>query len=230
MGMLSRYPTNRNLVLVLYLNCFLYSLRISERPNQSEVISYWQIWDRLKLVTCSDPPLSISAPEHASSASPKVFLSHRRALIFSSTPAQTTCFWPWKLTDRLVTSSVANMAPTAQALRHSSTLLARQALPKLRVPTRSFTTQLRPAAAQSHILRTRTPFWQQKKPARLVRHYAAAQEAPRPEAYLESGVIEPGKNLVNVKKVLVIGSGGLSIGQAGEFDYSGTYQGFHGQT
>ena len=28
--------------------------------------------------------------------------------------------------------------------------------------------------------------------------------------------------LVDVKKVLVIGSGGLSIGQAGEFDYSGT--------
>jgi len=47
------------------------------------------------------------------------------------------------------------------------------------------------------------------------------QEPPRPEAYLESGIIEAGKNLVNVKKVLVIGSGGLSIGQAGEFDYSG---------
>ena len=28
-------------------------------------------------------------------------------------------------------------------------------------------------------------------------------------------------NPVDVKKVLVIGSGGLSIGQAGEFDYSG---------
>lgn len=27
---------------------------------------------------------------------------------------------------------------------------------------------------------------------------------------------------MDVKKVLVIGSGGLSIGQAGEFDYSGT--------
>jgi carbamoyl-phosphate synthase large subunit len=27
--------------------------------------------------------------------------------------------------------------------------------------------------------------------------------------------------LVDVKKVLVVGSGGLSIGQAGEFDYSG---------
>ena len=26
---------------------------------------------------------------------------------------------------------------------------------------------------------------------------------------------------MDVKKVLVIGSGGLSIGQAGEFDYSG---------
>jgi len=28
----------------------------------------------------------------------------------------------------------------------------------------------------------------------------------------------------NVKKVLVVGSGGLSIGQAGEFDYSGTFK------
>ena len=32
--------------------------------------------------------------------------------------------------------------------------------------------------------------------------------------------------LVNVKKVLVIGSGGLSIGQAGEFDYSGVQMTF----
>jgi carbamoyl-phosphate synthase large subunit len=47
------------------------------------------------------------------------------------------------------------------------------------------------------------------------------QPAPKAEAYLSSGVIQPGKNLVDVKKVLVIGSGGLSIGQAGEFDYSG---------
>lgn len=28
---------------------------------------------------------------------------------------------------------------------------------------------------------------------------------------------------MNVDKVLVVGSGGLSIGQAGEFDYSGTF-------
>jgi len=49
---------------------------------------------------------------------------------------------------------------------------------------------------------------------------AAAQAAPNPKAYLESGVIKPHIG-VDVKKVLVIGSGGLSIGQAGEFDYSG---------
>lgn len=48
----------------------------------------------------------------------------------------------------------------------------------------------------------------------------AAQPAPDPKAYLESGVIKPKEN-IDVKKVLVIGSGGLAIGQAGEFDYSG---------
>lgn len=47
------------------------------------------------------------------------------------------------------------------------------------------------------------------------------QEAPNAQAYLNSGVIAGARNLVDVKKVLVIGSGGLSIGQAGEFDYSG---------
>jgi carbamoyl-phosphate synthase large subunit len=51
---------------------------------------------------------------------------------------------------------------------------------------------------------------------------AIAQEAPNPKAYLESGVIKP-RDIVDVKKVLVIGSGGLAIGQAGEFDYSGLY-------
>ncbi|KAM0338938.1 hypothetical protein ACHAPU_011134 [Fusarium lateritium] len=49
---------------------------------------------------------------------------------------------------------------------------------------------------------------------------AAAQDAPNPKAYLDSGVIKPHQT-VDVKKVLVIGSGGLAIGQAGEFDYSG---------
>jgi hypothetical protein len=64
--------------------------------------------------------------------------------------------------------------------------------------------------------------WQQvKKFLQCARRYAAVQPAPQADAYLASGAIESGKNLVDVKKVLVIGSGGLSIGQAGEFDYSG---------
>ncbi|KAJ2981700.1 hypothetical protein NQ176_g1871 [Zarea fungicola] len=46
-----------------------------------------------------------------------------------------------------------------------------------------------------------------------------ALTAPNPRAYLESGVIKP-QQRANVKKVLMIGSGGLAIGQAGEFDYS----------
>ncbi|CAG8982658.1 hypothetical protein HYALB_00006056 [Hymenoscyphus albidus] len=49
-----------------------------------------------------------------------------------------------------------------------------------------------------------------------------SQTAPNAKAYLESGVIKGAKNPVDVKKVLVIGSGGLAIGQAGEFDYSGS--------
>src|SRR5690554_4771967 len=50
---------------------------------------------------------------------------------------------------------------------------------------------------------------------------ADGQQHPNAKAYIDSGVV---KNVadVNVKKVLVIGSGGLAIGQAGEFDYSGS--------
>jgi hypothetical protein len=59
---------------------------------------------------------------------------------------------------------------------------------------------------------------------------AQPQAAPSAKAYLESGVVKGAANPVDVKKVLVIGSGGLSIGQAGEFDYSGWFFfniGFH---
>ena len=48
-----------------------------------------------------------------------------------------------------------------------------------------------------------------------------AQQAPSAQAYIQSGIVSQNDTLVDVKKVLVIGSGGLSIGQAGEFDYSG---------
>lgn len=57
----------------------------------------------------------------------------------------------------------------------------------------------------------------------ILRQYSTAnpQAAPNAKAYLDSGVIKP-RESVDVKKVLVIGSGGLAIGQAGEFDYSGS--------
>ncbi|PYH77894.1 carbamoyl-phosphate synthase [Aspergillus uvarum CBS 121591] len=56
----------------------------------------------------------------------------------------------------------------------------------------------------------------------LRRLASESSNAPSADSYLASGVVKPGSNLVDVKKVLVIGSGGLSIGQAGEFDYSGS--------
>lgn len=46
------------------------------------------------------------------------------------------------------------------------------------------------------------------------------------ESYVGAGILsQQGKaqSLVDVEKVLIIGSGGLSIGQAGEFDYSGKW-------
>lgn len=113
------------------------------------------------------------------------------------------------------------MAVSARCLRQVSSTLLQQARPAIARPSvRTFTTQV--ARQQNHLLAPRTPYWlQTRKISRSTRRHAAVQEAPRPEAYIESGIIESGKNLVDVKKVLVIGSGGLSIGQAGEFDYSG---------
>lgn len=57
--------------------------------------------------------------------------------------------------------------------------------------------------------------------SRISALYNKTTEAPNAQAYLNSGAIAGARDLVDVKKVLVIGSGGLSIGQAGEFDYSG---------
>lgn len=113
------------------------------------------------------------------------------------------------------------MASSARCLRQVSSALLQQARPVVARPTlRAFSSQL--VQKNNHLLGTREPYWlQTRKFTRSTRRYAAVQEPPKAESYLNSGVIEPSKNLVDVKKVLVIGSGGLSIGQAGEFDYSG---------
>lgn len=113
------------------------------------------------------------------------------------------------------------MASSARCLRHVSSTLLQTARPAVaRLSVRAFSSQV--WHKNNHLLAAREPYWlQTRKFTRSTRRCAAVQEAPKAEAYLSSGVIEPGKNLIDVKKVLVIGSGGLSIGQAGEFDYSG---------
>lgn len=116
------------------------------------------------------------------------------------------------------------MASSTRVLRQASGLLLRDCAPKPCPSHRAFSirTRIAPIATRQHLLSPKTPSWQQvRKFTRSTKRYAAVDSAPRPEAYLESGAVEPGKNLVGVSKVIVIGSGGLSIGQAGEFDYSG---------
>ncbi|KAK4227202.1 hypothetical protein QBC38DRAFT_197213 [Podospora fimiseda] len=98
-----------------------------------------------------------------------------------------------------------------------------------RVPIAS--NQMRPltyADAQNALFRTQTEsplaqLTQKRLFSRSARCASAgvSQTAPNTKAYIQSGVIKP-KEFVDVKKVLVIGSGGLAIGQAGEFDYSGS--------
>lgn len=45
---------------------------------------------------------------------------------------------------------------------------------------------------------------------------------PKQRSFICSGIIRPFSTVQPPKKVLILGSGGLSIGQAGEFDYSGS--------
>ena len=45
---------------------------------------------------------------------------------------------------------------------------------------------------------------------------------PRAELVQKSSPLIPAPSLVTALQVLLVGSGGLSIGQAGEFDYSGS--------
>lgn len=66
-----------------------------------------------------------------------------------------------------------------------------------------------------------SPNCQQRAFTNNVPRRIAGQEVPNAQAYISSGILTGPRDLVDVKKVLVIGSGGLSIGQAGEFDYSG---------
>ncbi|ETS86723.1 Carbamoyl-phosphate synthase arginine-specific large chain [Pestalotiopsis fici W106-1] len=107
----------------------------------------------------------------------------------------------------------AQRAPAA-VLRHGRRL-------PTALPRRQLTSSPSPAYTKL-VSATRAEQWNQRRNFTASAACAAvSQEAPNPKAYIESGVIKP-KEIVDVKKVLVIGSGGLAIGQAGEFDYSGS--------
>lgn len=114
--------------------------------------------------------------------------------------------------------------PTKVIARIGSALLHKTAARAATTTTRSFTSRARTSGLYT------TGFRQPQKVNRYARFFSnttvckdQTQPAPNAKAYLESGVIKGTENPVNVKKVLVIGSGGLSIGQAGEFDYSGMF-------
>ncbi|MCJ1359089.1 MAG: carbamoyl-phosphate synthase (glutamine-hydrolyzing) cpa2 [Icmadophila ericetorum] len=73
------------------------------------------------------------------------------------------------------------------------------------------------------VKKTQAPSWKSQRSFTSSASWnISGQEPPSAQAYINSGILAESKKLVDVKKVMVIGSGGLSIGQAGEFDYSGS--------
>ena len=90
---------------------------------------------------------------------------------------------------------------------------------------------LRPSVRAFHTTRCAAFAFGASKPRRAVAAPAVGEYAPKgdqdPNSPSEiarriSARVLPKVPRANVQKVLVVGSGGLSIGQAGEFDYSGS--------
>ena len=118
----------------------------------------------------------------------------------------------------------ATMTLCGRLVRRSSTNLKQQqstflALPRPRC--RTFSSQRSIGSCTASVWTRKVPKCQKRAFASCLPRSNQSQVAPNAKAYLESGAIAGARNLIDVKKVLVIGSGGLSIGQAGEFDYSG---------
>lgn len=109
----------------------------------------------------------------------------------------------------------------ARQLPHELLHQSKQTLP--RVTRRTLVSQAAAAPRAPLLARQSKPLSRQLRQfSRSAIRANQTEVAPNAKAYLESGVIAGGQDLVDVKKVLVIGSGGLAIGQAGEFDYSGS--------
>lgn len=124
------------------------------------------------------------------------------------------------------------MVLAARCGQATSALLRQRCLAETRPSARalrSFTSQTTTVRSTASCLRsqqkTASPLRSQQLrsfSSSLHRLASETNNPPSAASYLASGAVKP-SNLVDVKKVLVIGSGGISIGQAGEFDYSGRW-------
>ena len=121
--------------------------------------------------------------------------------------------------------STLNLQPLSKCghSKRCSALISAQSKP---FSTRSFTSSSYPsftppvARCSDSFAPPSTRHWNRTFSSSAIRS-ATPQEA-HGSSITASYIASAGElELVNVKKVLVIGSGGLSIGQAGEFDYSG---------
>lgn len=114
--------------------------------------------------------------------------------------------------------------PTALGSRVPALLRHGQRLAPRAKPLSGMAFSTRPAnPAIGACSRTAQSKFAQKRLFTVTAASRQSQPAPSANAYLqnlpESIVKTPA---ADIKKVLVVGSGGLAIGQAGEFDYSGT--------
>jgi len=113
------------------------------------------------------------------------------------------------------------MALCGRLARRTTSLAGQARSVAAPISSRAFTQRVaRPVAALRSVYESPATHRQLRAFSSLPANWQE-QKAPSAEAYINSGAVGGAKNLVDVKKVLVIGSGGLSIGQAGEFDYSG---------
>lgn len=126
------------------------------------------------------------------------------------------------------------MVLAAHCGQATSALLRQRCLTETRPSARAlrtFTSQTPTARSTASCLRTQLKPTSSPLRSQQLRSFSstlrqsASETANPPSAtsYLANGAVKPENNLVDVKKVLVIGSGGISIGQAGEFDYSGRW-------
>lgn len=118
--------------------------------------------------------------------------------------------------------SISSLRPHCFIMSFPRWLLLRKCAPATSASARSLIS--RKLASRTFTNATRQPRIQCRNTRPFssdsVRAALAQEPLPSPAEYTLDKVPK-GLNLVDVKKVLVIGSGGLSIGQAGEFDYSG---------